>query len=387
MSGISITTAWLSSASSVLAFQNLVHDRLRLAVTLTGITFAVVLISVQLGLFLGFADTTSSLIDHAGADLWIMAKGTRDIDQSAPISERKLFQALTVPGVQEAAELITEFNDFKKPDGGMESVIVVGFDTAKGLGAPWDIIEGDVRSLNLSDTIMVDELYREKLGITHIGQTVEIGGTKAKVVGFTRHIRSFTQSPYIFASLRSALDYSRIRRDQTKFILCQVGAGADISKVRDELTRQLADVEVLATSAFSRRTQFYWLFTTGAGLAVLVAAAMGLMVGVVIVSQTLYATTIDHLREYGTLRAIGAPARFIYGVIIRQAVLSAIAGYVLGLVVTIGIVFAAHNAGPAIFVPPGLAIGLFFVTIAMCVGAATISIRRVTRIEPGAVLK
>jgi putative ABC transport system permease protein len=373
--------------SSVLALRNMVHDRVRLVVTLVGIVFAVVLIGIQLGLFIGFARTTSSLIDHAGADLWVMAPNTRNVDQAAAISEGKLYQALAVPGVRDAAKLITEFNLFKRPDGGTETVIVVGFDPEKGLGAPWQVAEGDVRNLSYPGTVMIDELYRKKLGVDHIGQVVEIGGRRAQVVGFTRGIRSFTQSPYVFASLRSALDYSRIRADQTKYVLCRIVPGADLGAVRDELARRLGDVEVLTSAAFSRRTQLYWMFTTGAGLALLVAALMGLAVGVVVVSQTLYATTIDHLPEFGTLRAIGASARFLYGVIIRQAVLGAVAGYAIGIAATLGLVRLAGNAGPAITLPPWLILALFALTLAMCVGASLISIRKVTRLDPAMVFK
>jgi putative ABC transport system permease protein len=373
--------------SSVLALRNLVHDQVRLVVTVIGIVFAVVLINVQLGLFLGFARTTSSLVDHAGADLWVMAKGTMNVDQSVAISERKVFQAMAVPGVKDAARLNTEFTYFKKPDGGTESVIVVGFDPAQGIGGPWNVVEGDVKSLNFAGAVMVDEFYKEKLGITHLGQIVEIGERQAKIVGFTRGIRSFTQSPYIFASTKTALDYSRIRSDQTKYVLCRLIDGADIDAVKAALSERFSDAEVLTAAQFAYRTQVYWMFTTGAGLALLVAAAMGLAVGVVVVSQTLYATTIAHLQEFGTLRAIGAPAKFIYGVIIRQAVLSAIAGYALGLLVTLAIIAASRNLGPTILLTPELAVAVFCLTIAMCVGAATISIRKVTHLDPSMVFK
>ncbi len=387
MSSITAAIARFPRMSTVLAVRNMVHDRVRLVVTLIGIVFAVVLIGVQLGLFIGFARTTSSLIDHAGADLWIMAPGTRNIDQSAAISERKLFQALAVPGIQEAAKLITEFTLFKRPDGGNETVIVVGFDPAQGLGAPWQVAEGDVKNLAYAGTVMIDELYREKLGVTRIGQIVEIGGRRAQVVGFTRGIRSFTQSPYVFASFASALDYSRIRSDQTKYVLCRLVPGADAAAMRKALSERLGDVEVLTSGEFSRRTQFYWMFTTGAGLALLVAALMGLAVGVVVVSQTLYATTIDHLPEFGTLRAIGASSRYLYGVIIRQAVLSALAGYGIGLGVTLAIIRASRNGGTAILLPGELAAGLLALTLVMCVGAAAISIRKVTRLDPAMVFK
>jgi len=378
---------YLPRMNSVLAVRNIVHDKVRLAVMLVGIVFAVVLIGVQLGLFLGFAKTTSALVDNAGADLWIVAPGTRDVDQSSAISERKLYQTLATPGIAEAAKLIVEFTLFKRPDGGQESVLVVGFDPEKGLGRPWNVVAGDVDRLRFSSTIMVDERYEEKLGIDHLGQIVEISDRRAQVVGFTRNIRSFTQSPYVFTSFQTALDYARIRRDQTKYVLARLAPGADLNVVKAALGERLADVEVLTTGEFSNRTQFYWMFTTGAGLALLIAAVMGLIVGVVVVSQTLYATTIDHLPEFGTLRAMGASNQYIYGVIIRQALLSAVAGYVIGLYIIIVIVRIAENLGPAILMPYTLAAGLFVATLAMCVGAAMISIKKVTRLDPSAVFK
>jgi putative ABC transport system permease protein len=387
MTGIAARVARLSRMSGILAVRNLVHDRVRLIVTLIGVVFAVVLINVQLGLFFGFAKTTSALIDHSGADLWIMAPGTRNVDQSTAISERKLFQTLAIPGVQEAAKEIVEFAFFKKPDGGTETVLVVGFDPEIGLGGPWQVVEGDVRNLRLAGTVMLDELYREKLGVRHLGQLIEIGGRQARVVGFTRGIRSFTQSPYVFASNRTALEYSRIRADQAKYILVKLVDGADPAAMKATLTEKLSEIEVMTSDEFSRSTQVYWMFTTGAGLALLIAALMGLIVGIVVVSQTLYATTVDHLAEFGTLRAIGASNRYIYGVITRQAILAALAGYVLGLVASFAIMRLARDGGAAILLPPELAVAMLGLTLAMCIGAALISIRKVTTLDPSMVFR
>jgi len=384
----SIAPSWrFPATASVLALRNLVHDRVRLIVTLVGVVFAVVLINVEVGLFLGFADATSELVDHAGADLWIMPLDTRDVDQVQAISERKLYEALAVPGVRSAARLNVEFTDFKRPDGGMQSVVVVGFDPAMGLGAPWNVVEGDIRSLRFPGTIMIDDFYRDKLGVTHLGQIVEINGHRARVVGFTHGIRSFTQSPYVFASTTTALDYSRIRSDQTKYVLVSLLPGANIETVRAALKRVITDVDVRTRAEFSRMTQIYWLFSTGAGLALLVAAVMGLAVGIVVVSQTLYATTVDHLPEFGTLRAMGASRQYIYRVIVRQALLSAIVGYALGLLITLAIVYLAQDSGPAIVLPFWLASCMLVVTIAMCVIAAVISIRKVMLLDPGMVFK
>src|SRR5260370_9401311 len=110
-----------------LARRNLFHDKIRLAVTLTGITFAVLLVVVELGLFLGFSTTTSSLIDRSRADLWIASRNVPYIEQGSPFSERKLYQVRATPGVASAKKDIVRFASWKHHDGGQETVPVVGF--------------------------------------------------------------------------------------------------------------------------------------------------------------------------------------------------------------------------------------------------------------------
>ena len=119
-----------------LAQRNLFHDKVRLAVTLTGIVFAVVLIVVELGLFVGFTVTTSNLIDNSGADLWVTSKHVPYVEQGVPFSERKVYQVRAVPGVAKAEKLITRWVEWKRPDGRQESVQVVGFNVGRESRAP-----------------------------------------------------------------------------------------------------------------------------------------------------------------------------------------------------------------------------------------------------------
>lgn len=372
---------------TVIALRNLVHDRIRLAVTLIGLVFALVLINIQTGLLLGFFQTTASIVLQSKADLWIVAAGTRNVDQSIPISERKLYQALAVPGVASATREIVEFALLKRPDGGSEGVLVAGFEVDGGLGGPWNVVEGAVADLRYPNTIMVDELYRSKLGVARVGDVVEINGYRARVVGFTRGIRSFTQAPYVFTSAENALDYARLAEHETKYILVDVVDGADVDAVRQMLAQRIQDVEVLTRSAFARATQTYWILTTGAGASLISAALLGFIVGAVVVSQTLYATTIDHLPEFVTLRAIGAGASYLRRIILRQAVASAVLGYGIALAVSHFIIYLARDGGPEILLPWQVAGTMFVLSVVMCVSAAVVSIRRVTRIDPGSIFR
>jgi putative ABC transport system permease protein len=372
---------------SKLAWRNMYHDKVRFGVTLTGIVFAIVLICVQIGLFLGFTTTTSNNIDNSNVDLWIVSKGVTYFDGGTPFSERKLYQALAIPGVAAAAKEIVEFVPWQKPDGGKEVVLITGFDLESGLGGPWSLAEGSYRDLESADTVFIDEYYRGKLGVSRLGESVEINGRRARVAGFTRGIRSFTTSPYVYTSFKNALNYARYPESKTTFILVRAEPGADLETVRTSLLERVGDVDVYTTPEFARRTQVYWMFGTGAGIALLIAAVMGLFVGVVIVAQTIYATTMDHIREFGTLKAMGASNRYIHRVIIRQAVIASVIGYSVAIAVAQIIVRGSEQGGAPIKMPLQMAIAMFVVALVMCISASLVSIHKVTRLDPAMVFK
>lgn len=372
---------------NLLALRNLFHDKIRFVVTLTGIVFAVLLIAVQLGLFIGFTGTTSNVIDHANADLWITSKGVKNFDAGSPISERKLYPVLATPGVAQAEnEIVCEAN-WKRPDGVSEYVEVVGFNPAKGIGRPWNLVAGSMQELASANSVVIDESYREKLGVSHPGQLVEINGHRARVVGFTRGIRSFTTQPFVFTSFKNALNYASLTADQTVYILVKAAAGVDLQELKCRLAGRLSGVSVFTTAEFRNRTRFYWMFTTGAGIALIVAALMGLIVGIVVVAQTIYATTLDHLREIGTLRAMGASNRYLYRVILGQAAISAMIGYVLGMAISLVVSAVGRHCGAIIALPWELAAVMLVVTLLMCSSAAIVSIHRVTRLDPAMVFR
>ena len=374
---------------ALLARRNLFHDRIRFAVTLTGIVFALVLIIIQFGLFLGFATTTSNNIDHSQADLWIVFHGVGYFDTSREFSERKFYQVLATPGVQQAEKYMQGFANWKRPDGRMENIQIIGFRPGSGLGEPWNVVQGNVQDTRNEDAVIVDDVYKEKLGVYRIGDRVEIGKRRARVVGFTHGIRSFTTSPFVYTTFKNSLNYTNpvSKEGDLSYILVRAAPGVSPHELKGRLLERISDVDVYTTSDFSQRTRFYWMFTTGAGLAVLTAALMGLIVGVAVVAQTIYAATMDHIREYGTLKAIGATNGYLYRVLIEQAVWSAILGYALAMIIAHFIVQGSEKGGAVILMPPSMQVGMFFLAIFMCIAAALVSINKVTRLDPAMVFK
>jgi putative ABC transport system permease protein len=374
-----------------LAWRNLLHDRVRFAVTLTGIVFSVLLSAIQLGLFVGFTRATSEVISHSDADVWIRSRGVTHLETSAPFLERRRHQVLALPGVASADPYIVRFGNWTKRDGSVEGILLVGVDLESGLGRPWSLVRGRIEDLEQADAVIVDELYAAKLGVHDIGDTGEIYGLRARVVGFTRGIRSFTTAPPVFARHVQAQRYLGLERGetggQTMYLLVRAAAGVDPAALARRIEDAVPDVTAQTTEAWRGAQQHYWMFGTGAGVTVLIAAALGLLVGVVVVAQTIYAATIDHIKEFGTLKAMGATNRYIYRVIVEQAVISAVAGYVMGMGLAQTAAAVSQRGTTAIILPWPLTAALFGVTVGMCILASVVSINKVTRLDPAIVFK
>jgi putative ABC transport system permease protein len=370
-----------------LALKNLVHDKVRLAVTLVGIIFSVVLSAIQLGLFVGFQRATSDIIVNSNADIWLSSKGLANLENGIPFSESKFFQVKAVEGVEYATKQIVQFGTWKKQDGGDEGVMIIGFDLDGGMGKPWNLTQGKIEDLRQPDSVIIDELYAEKLQVSRIGETVEIRGHKAKIVGFTRGIRTFTTSPAVFCSFKNARNYFGLSENQTLYILVKAKQGVDIQQLRAVLETKIKDVDVRTNDEFTVKQQYYWMFGTGAGITVLIAAGLGLLVGVVIVAQTIYSATVDHLKEYGTLKAIGASNFYLYRVIITQATISGIVGYAIGMSIALLVSKQSLEGTTAIILPWQLVAALFVLVMGMCIFASVISINKVMRIDPAMVFK
>jgi putative ABC transport system permease protein len=367
-----------------LALRNLVHDRTRLAVTLAGILFAVVLLAVQLGLYLGARQMIVQMVDRSKGDIWISGFNAESFEQAPLLSGKERFTALSVPGVETVKPLIATFADWKRPQGGSANVVLIGSDPDDGPLAPWNVQEGSAPEL-ASDGVFVDKTYLSALGVDGIGGIAEMERQRVRVTGLTNGIRSFTTSPYIFASLNVARKYLGASVDQATFFLVSVKPGADVEATRAELAKRLPNTSVWTKDEFRQRNLDYWMFGTGAGVALLGGAALGLLVGTVIVAQTLYSSTKDHIGEFATLRALGSSSVYIHKVILTQAGLSAIFGYLFGMAVSLAIVMFSVQTALPILITPALAAILCVLTVVMCAVSAISSIVKVTKLDPAMV--
>jgi putative ABC transport system permease protein len=365
----------------LLAWRNLIRQPLRFLLTVVGIGFAVFLMMFQGSLLAGFLRAASKVIDTADADIWIAARGVGFFDFPNPIPAPTASEASGVPDVAEVRKAIVGLTFWQRPSGSRKTIVLVGAEpglTGKLPMASEDSPPGDV---------VVDASDRAALGISTLPLEVEIGERRARVARSTSGFASFLGSPYVFARYRDAARYLRMGPGQTMFLLVRVGGRRDPLAVAADLRLRFPDLEVWSRDAFSRSAQRYWLLQTGAGGALLTAALLGFVVGTVIASQTMYATTMENLEEFATLAAMGAARRFIVGIVLTQASVAAVLGAAAGLTLESLAAEGARSVVPWIYAPEWLSPAMAASALLMCSLASLASIRKAIAVEPGRVFR
>jgi putative ABC transport system permease protein len=374
------------SLAFTLALRNLFQDRLRFIASLTGIVFSVVLVMVQMGLYLGFGSMLTTMIDHASADLWIVSSGAKYFEDLSLLDTGMRDRLLTIDGVAEVVPLVVGFSAWSLPDGAMTPVVVVGSDFTAGGLPPWNVVEGAAESLTTPGTVAVDRSYYDRLGVSGVGAAAQIRGMPVKVGAITDGIRSFTTTPYVFSDLGGARAFIGLPAGFTTHFMVRLKPQADVDRIRQNILSSVSGIQAFTPDQFRDQSRSFWLFATGAGAALFAGALLGVIVGTVIVAQTLYSSTKDHLYEFATLRAMGASNSYIYEVIIYQALLSAFVGFVIAALIGTAVVHFTAKSAVQVVITRNLMMELFVLTVVMSIASALASIVRVVRVDPAIVL-
>jgi putative ABC transport system permease protein len=369
-----------------LAWRNLASDRLRCVVAIVGLSFSVFLMAFQGSLLIGFTKAASRLIDATGADIWIMARGVPCFDYAAPLPERFRDLSLGVAGVERAHRVIAGLANWHPSSGRAKTVMVVGADIGLRGTLPRPRRS---RSDRTYENVLIDATSVAALEATALPAAVEIGTSRRRAVAdnVVEGFSTFLGSPYVFADYTDGRRYLGWREQWTTFIAVDVEHDADVSAVQRELTRRLPDVDIRTTPTFARQSATYWLVQTGAGGALLTAAALGFLFGVVVVAQNMYAITVERLGEFATLRAIGASKRHLVGVVMLQAVTLGVIGVALGLSLVVPGVALATVVIPWVYAPPILLFVVATLGIVMCLLASLVALRPVLQIDPATVFR
>jgi putative ABC transport system permease protein len=371
-----------------LALRNLWHDKLRSTMTVAGVAFAVTLVFVQVGLFGGLLDNASVTIDHIDADLWVTSRNTPNIDFAHGFPEGLVQRVRSIAGVERADNLILQFLNMSLPSGAEEGMQTYGLEDFSRWGLPWQLAEGNVADLRRGDFLVLDDSAERRYGPFRVGDYREVMGYRLKIIGRSREALSFTTTPIGFMDYRLVQRLAGSRMDgRSTYILVKAAPGADLAAIRAEIARRLPHNDVYTRDEWAKRSRAYWVASTGIGLNMYLTVFLGCLVGVVVVAQTLYTSTMEHIKEFGTVKAIGGSNRDIYRILGVQASLSAVIGFAVGGAMALLLSPVMARIRLKLILPAELWIAVFAGTLLLCLTASFVSFRKVSRIDPALVFR
>jgi putative ABC transport system permease protein len=364
------------------------HERQRYLPGVLAVAFSALLIALQCGLLLGLFSITSIPVDHTTADIWVGSPDVVSVDLGGPISESFSQRVASQwPEVTEWEFYNQGFAYLSKPQGGRELCMVIGSRLNKdSLGLLDQLKERDdlLALLTEPGAIVIDESDLSKLGVQRVGDKANISGQTVTVVGLVRGIKSLA-GPYVFCSDLTARTLLKYTPGQTTYILSR---STNPRAVVDRLNAAYKDdLTAITHSDFSYRTRMHWLTKTKAGIALGFAAALGLLVGAVVTSQTLYAATVASLREFAVLRALGIPRWRMASSVVSQSFWVGMTGVALALPTAFGLAYVAERLRVPLPLPGQLLAAAAAITLVTALFSGLFALRSLRQIEPATLLR
>jgi putative ABC transport system permease protein len=382
-----------------IAIKMLVGNRGKYFGMVFGVFLSAMIITQQSSIFTGLISRTFGfLTDTTYPDIWVMDPMVQYVDDFKPMTDTKLLQVRGIDGVASAVPLYKGVLRARLEDGSFQQTNVIGLDDASLTGGPPVMLAGSVADLRKSDGIIVDEAGNNKRFAKKnpipggpkiplaIGDTLEINDKRGVVVGIARVQRTFQTNPVIYTTYSRAMSFAPKERKLLTYILVKVHPGTTIETVAARITK-LTGLQALTNAQFSDSTVTYFLKNTGIPINFGIAVILGLIIGTAICGQTFYGFTLDNVRYFGALKAMGASNVMLLKMIFLQALLVGLIGYGSGTGVASLFYFLSKNSELAFRLPwQILAITGCAVTFT-CLIAALLSMLKVIFLEPAIVFK
>lgn len=382
------------------ALKMLMGDRTKYLGIIFGIAFATLLMSQQISIFAGIISRTGSQIkDVREADIWVMDAKTRFIDEVPPLPETDLQRVRSVPGVAWAVKLYKGQVTSRLETGQFRSVILFGIDDNTLVGAPREMIAGSAEDLKHPDAVIVDKagyeyMWPEDKGKPYkLGRVFEINDRRAVLVGVCQVSPPFTTLPVLYTRYSLAEWFVPHNRNLMSFIL--VKAQPDVSptelcqRIEDQTREPTRELEALTQRQFFWKTIQYFLKSTGIPVNFGITISLGFIVGLAIAGQTFYLFTVENLKQFGALKAMGVNNYRILGMIFVQGLVVGVIGYGIGTGLTAAFFEATanvtHLAGLGMYPETMAGVGVAILLIVL--GASVVSARRVLMLEPAVVFR
>ena len=374
-----------------LAWRQLRADRARLATAIAGVMFAAVLVFMQLGFRSALFDSATALPKAIQGDLFLLHPLTTAMFRPEPIPRVRAFQTLADPAVAQAVPVYLTQATWRNPETGVHRPIqLVGFDMEAG-AVSFPGLQALIPDLKRPDTVGFDALSRPEFGpvpalLAAQGPlTAEVGNRQVEIVGTVRLGASFGADGNLVMSETNFLRIAKERKaSHTDLVALRLHPGNDPIVVQARLTRLLpGDVKVLTHAELVAWERNYWETATPIGFIFAFGSLMGLIVGMVIVYQILFADIAGHLVEYATLKALGYSGRYLRRVVVGASLILAVLGFIPGVLASFGLYDLVARA-TLLPVHMGIDRGVmvFGLILAMCITAGLLAMRKLGDVDP-----
>jgi putative ABC transport system permease protein len=377
-----------------IAFRILLHDAAKYLALVLGIAFATLLIGQQSAIFHSVVQSsTREILEASEADIWVMKPSVETLDQTDPMAELTVNRVRSVPGVAWAVPYYQAIAQLKTADGRSKSVTIIGVDETSLVAAPRTMLIGSLADLARPDAIFVDAagfstIFPDTPLAT--GATVEIGQRRAHVVGISHVGPSWTGLPRIHTRRSIAIEMARETINPVSYVLARAAPGhapADVARAISAAT----GLQAHSSDGFRIQTQNWVLKYSGVAENFGITILMGVVIGVAIVGQTFYMFSIENLRQFAALKAIGVANHRILGMISIQALFVSVVGFCIGIGVAslFFAIFSPQLTGGlrGMFMHPAIFIGTGFFIVLITLISCLISVRRVLTVDPAIVFR
>lgn len=372
------------------ALKMLFGDRAKYLMLLCGLSFAVMLIVQQGSIFWGLMIWSQSGITNLNVPIWVADPNISQVEEVKPIADTSVERVRSVPGVEWAVPLYKGVLRARLASGEYHRISLVGLDAATLIGRPARLLQGDIEELRTPDAVVVDQWAVERMGgpgVITVGSVFEINDKKARVVGIARTQKDFQNIPAVYTTFERAVAYAPPERRTLSYVLAKPRDGEPIEAVTRRIAEQTG-LGAFTAEEFGEKTILWVLRNTGIGINFGTTIVLGFIVGMAIAGQTFYLFTVENLRQFGALKAMGARTRTLARMILLQAFTVGLIGYGVGvgLATLFGVLTASKGQLPFVETWPLLAL-VFIALLGICAVSAGISIIKLARLEPAIVFR